>query len=266
MAAMRNQGIRSPRGATPHHACGPACQLASVVDGQMVCPLTGFVLCAVMVAGSRSVAESARAPENAGGAFVGVEAPPAFFSAADRREASAVADFRAVCEVVRGALSVDVTPTGTSTAAQRAADAEADAALAARPGPLAQRFGHFVGARRVREEDRARAADLTRRVHAYYRWCSRAGVVGRIPKIRLFALAMLYVMKTGLPSERGPAVVPPCALCARRLPEVSRIPAGVLTDKQRALTTAIKFVKASFSEALRTHGLARVLSELAACR
>ena len=228
------------------HVCpGRDCPDAAVADGQLVCPHTGRVVGPVFVTGFKSVAEAARSSENAVGPLGEAGAEQKMFDETDRQDQHVRQELSSILEIASAALC----------GSERAGPSYAfDPDL-----PLVESF--VLHRRAARGDDAERVRDLAHRIHAYYRWCVRRTNGTRVPKLRLFVLAMLYVMTTGL-SAAGVFIVPASPLCAARMPEISKIPGNVLKDRQRALTTAIKFVKATFGDAVAAMGPYKLLQNI----
>lgn len=230
------------------HVCDArrGCDAAVAIDGQLVCPHTGRVVGPIFVSGMRSVAESMLASDNAVGPLGMSGTEHKMFDEHDRQEQVAIQEHAAILDVVRAALAIP--------------HAHAPA-IPPTKEPLLEAYVAYRWSCARAREDQDRVKDLAKRIHAYYRWCVRHTSGSRVPKLRLFVLAILYVMVTGL-SAAGVFVVPACTLCKERLPEISKIPPSVLKDRQRALTTAIKFVKSTFGDVVVAQGSFRLLQNL----
>ena len=75
----------------------------------------------------------------------------------------------------------------------------------------------------------------------------------KLPKHRIFVIAMLYVLREGVKVGNVELVQKNRVVCAF-LPDVAELPAAVMTDKPRSVTTGIKFVKLALDSLVNRYG------------
>ena len=104
---------------------------------------------------------------------------------------------------------------------------------------------------------------LAKRILLYYSWCIKQTNEDRIPKLRMFTIAMLCIMREGLESN-DVYLIPRCSFCFARITEMKSFTSDILDGcKPRSLTTAIRFIKSIIYDAMQKEGgVFRVLEVL----
>lgn len=232
------------------HPCGNGCLHAVTLSGERVCGLSGLCLGNVFVHQFEHPSEAEHSSLNTtlpSGAPKRAEV----FGEDDRKSAALFAEERLVREIVRGvfASAPQEEPSPSTTGEGKAARL-----------PLMSALTRVLNARtKPRAMQTARLDDTVRKICVYYRWCCGFARGGRVPRLRIFTVAMLYVMRTGI-RQGAVVLVPQCKWCEAMLPPMARLPGSVMQDKQRSLTGCIKFVKISFSDAIEHMGNAATVA------
>lgn len=235
-----------------HHVCNEVCKTLGQ-DGFFVCRETGRVLEQIITNRFENAQDAALSSLNTKIPGQNSSVQAGFFDNGEKDFARQTQNLYVVLDATRSALGTQKTSKNQEWVYT--------------PGvSLIRAFSQFCfnnekKRKREESEETIRTEDIARRILTYYMWCIKRSKQDRVPKIRMFTIAMLCVMRDGLESN-DVYLIPRCAFCAERLSETKKIPDDVLQAKPRSLTTAIKFIKATIGDAVRTEGgVYRILSQ-----
>jgi hypothetical protein len=239
------------------HLCGDGCLHTVTLNGQSVCTLTGRCGSDILIHQyeQTSCAELSSYNTTLLGA---TEKRTEISGEDDRLEAARFVEQQLVRGLVRKVFE--------SKDAPRADINFSDMPMKV---PLVQALVQVLNAKAINKRSRgidsARLEDIVNKITAYYRWCCAETTGRRVPRLRVFTVAMLYVMRTGI--RQGPVVLAPkCKHCEAMLPAMTRLSATVLQDKQRSLTSCTKFIKITISDAVQKYGsAAKVARRIEGC-
>ena len=238
------------------HVCSSHCE---VYDGSgfLVCKHTGVVLHQVIVNGYEKASDAVFRTNNT--LLPNSNRPPTeSFNRGDKKQEKNWQNFSSVLDAVRTVLKVK----------ERAQNEEWEYTCNV---PLIRAYTDYchVQERNKRKNEHNEIAytqQLSKRILLYYTWCVKQTKEERIPKLRMFTIAMLCIMREGLESN-DVYLIPRCAFCAERITDTKSFTPEVLDGcKPRSLTTAIRFIKSVLYVAMQKEGgvfrLIEILTDL----
>lgn len=260
------------------HRCGEECDAIVISNGERVCSVTGRVFGQVFVHAHQSVEEANAEARGGGAQKTGTAAWEEDGNDQDSAFAKEAAIRAEVTRVVKEVLGVRANRlrSGASASVSRASSALhlLEKHVATRGAVLSWKGASTVeAAAAVHNAKRASASEATvvleaaracdhvaRAVSACYALCSRAkDKHTRLPKPSVFAVAAVQIMAEGGITHAGTPLLPACARCAASVhADRCTLPKGV--ERQRAVTTAMRYIKNALSQALRAYGCATAVA------
>lgn len=236
------------------HVCTSDCEQYDG-SGFMVCKFTGAVLHQIIVNGFEKTSDAIFSRANNTGASTSGRVQSEHLNGWDKKAGKYWHNFSVVLEAVRTVLKVN------EHAKKEQWEYENNA-------PLIRAYTEYCHVQERNEKKNEQkemvfTEKLAKRIILYHSWCVKQTNEDRIPKLRMFTIAMLCIMREGLESN-DVYLIPRCSFCAMRITEMKSFTSETLDGcKPRSLTTAIRFIKSIIYDAMQKEGgVFRVLEVL----